>query len=160
MCIRMTLEKLRARKTLLEKILQSLECSDGLFYSDEPNGNEPELQLDQAELSELYHKIYLELKMLEIQIYDLSYLFAFSGGGVARLRDEIRKISIGTTAKIELFGEILEITLVTILGDLTDGMISIKSPVGEKLLGRTSGEIFEVTTPQGSQRIKVLEIVD
>jgi transcription elongation factor GreA len=42
--------------------------------------------------------------------------------------------------------------------DIKAGRISVSSPIGKGLLGRSKGEIAEVVTPTGSTRFEVLEI--
>lgn len=42
--------------------------------------------------------------------------------------------------------------------DIRSGKISVSSPIGKGLLGRIRGEITEVTTPNGSMRLEIVEI--
>ena len=42
--------------------------------------------------------------------------------------------------------------------DITRNMISISSPIGKGLLGRTVGDTVEITVPAGTVKLEVLEI--
>jgi len=42
--------------------------------------------------------------------------------------------------------------------DLKTGKISVTSPIGKGLLGKSVGEIAEVTVPNGTMKFEVLEI--
>ena len=42
--------------------------------------------------------------------------------------------------------------------DIKTGKISVSSPIGKGLLGRSVGDIAEVTTPAGTTKFEVLEI--
>ncbi len=42
--------------------------------------------------------------------------------------------------------------------DIKTGKISVSSPIGKGLLGRSVGEVAEVTTPAGTTKFEVLAI--
>ena len=42
--------------------------------------------------------------------------------------------------------------------DLKTGKISVSSPIGKGLLGKKVGEIAEITIPNGTLKLEVLEI--
>jgi len=42
--------------------------------------------------------------------------------------------------------------------DISAGRISIKSPIGKSLLGKTSGDVVEVTVPAGVVKLEILDI--
>lgn len=42
--------------------------------------------------------------------------------------------------------------------NMTEGKISIKSPVGQGLLGREAGETVEISVPAGTLKLKILEV--
>lgn len=71
-------------------------------------------------------------------------------------------ISIGSKVKIEYteFEEIEEITIVTkVESDPINGLISNESPVGTALMGQKKGATVEVSTPAGTTKIKVIEMI-
>lgn len=69
-------------------------------------------------------------------------------------------IQIGDTVKIQYMNE--EDTLTFILVDnntLSDnGSVSISAPIGEAIYGQSIGDIIDVKTPAGIERIKIIEI--
>jgi len=42
--------------------------------------------------------------------------------------------------------------------DLAAGKISVKSPIGKGLLGKSVGDVAEITVPAGKLKFEVLEI--
>jgi transcription elongation factor GreA len=71
------------------------------------------------------------------------------------------KIYILTTAVLKNLadGKKVEYTLVSAHeADLEQGKISVQSPIGKSLLGKSVGEIVVVRTPGGEKRFEVLEI--
>ena len=42
--------------------------------------------------------------------------------------------------------------------DLTSGKISVNSPIGKGLLGKTLGDIAEIQVPNGMMKLEILEI--
>lgn len=84
---------------------------------------------------------------------------------IATILDEKKiktdKIYILTTAVLKNLadGKRVEYTLVSAHeADLEQGKISVQSPIGKSLLGKTVGEIVVVRTPSGEKRFEVLEI--
>ena len=42
--------------------------------------------------------------------------------------------------------------------DLKAGKISVNSPIGKGLLGRTAGETVDIQVPNGTMKLEILEI--
>ncbi len=85
--------------------------------------------------------------------------------GNARLIDEsvldMSKALILSKVKIKNLKNnmVLDYTLVAEEeADLASGKISVKSPIGKGLLGKSVGEIAEITVPAGKLQFEVLEI--
>ncbi len=98
--------------------------------------------------------------MLELKISKLEELIA-----KARILDDSRldtsKVAILSTVKIKNIatGQIVTYTLVSEEeADLKAGKISIGSPFGKGLLGKSVGEIAEVNAPRGLMKFEILEI--
>jgi transcription elongation factor GreA len=73
-------------------------------------------------------------------------------------REEIR---IGATVKLKdlISGKELQYTLLSELeSDVSQGIISVTSPVGKALLGHKENEIVEIKIPAGTLKYKVLKI--
>jgi transcription elongation factor GreA len=98
--------------------------------------------------------------MLELKISKLEELMAS-----ARILDESKldtsKVSILSKVKIKntANGQVVEYLLVAEEeANLNLGKISVKSPIGQGLLGKKAGELAEVKTPRGAIKFEVLEI--
>ncbi|MCS7018525.1 MAG: transcription elongation factor GreA [Cytophagales bacterium] len=98
--------------------------------------------------------------LLELKISKLEELIA-----QARVIDEsmidTSKVSILSKVKIKnkANGQLMEYTLVSEEeADLKSGKISVKSPIGQGLLGKKQGETAQVTTPRGKVEFEILEI--
>lgn len=83
----------------------------------------------------------------------------------ARLVDDSEidhsKIFILSTAKIKNIANGMEITYTIVAeneADLKAKKISIESPFGKGLLGKSVGEIAEIKTPNGTLQFEILEI--
>ena len=68
-------------------------------------------------------------------------------------------VSVGTTVDVkDDFGK----QTFTIVGpaevDVTDGRISMESPVGKALLGHSVGDTVDVQSPSGARQIKIVKI--
>jgi len=98
--------------------------------------------------------------LLELKISKLENLLAF-----ARVVDEsqldtskaliLSKVKIKNVAN----GAIMEYTLVSEKeADLKEKKISVDSPIGEGLLGKSIGEIAEVKVPTGIMKFEIIEI--
>jgi transcription elongation factor GreA len=98
--------------------------------------------------------------LLELKISKLEELIA-----QARVVDEsmidTSKVSILSKVKIrnKANGQQVEYMLVAEEeADLKLGKISVKSPIGQGLLGKKQGELAEITTPRGKMEFEILEI--
>lgn len=83
----------------------------------------------------------------------------------ARLLDESKidtsKVSVFTTVKLHdtKFKKDIKYTLVSEKeADIKTGKISVTSPIGKGLLGKTVGETVQITVPAGVIEFKILEI--
>lgn len=98
--------------------------------------------------------------MLEMRIAKLEEVYSN-----ARLIDEshldLSKVLILSIVKIknQANGMELKYTLVAESeADLKSGKISVTSPIGKGLLGKSVGEIAEITVPNGTLKFEILEI--
>jgi transcription elongation factor GreA len=85
--------------------------------------------------------------------------------GDARIIDpstiDTSKVSILSKAKIKnkKMGVVVTYTLVAEEeADLKLGKISIKSPIGQGLLGKVVGDVVKITTPGGAMEFEILDI--
>ena len=85
--------------------------------------------------------------------------------GNARIIDtstiDTSKVSILSKAKIKnkKMGAVVTYTLVAEEeADLKLGKISIKSPIGQGLLGKVVGDVVKITTPGGAMEFEILDI--
>jgi len=83
----------------------------------------------------------------------------------ARLIDESQldtsKVLVLSKVKIKNLTNKMELTYTLVAeseADLKSGKISVTSPIGKGLLGKSVGEIAEITVPNGKLQFEVLEI--
>lgn len=107
-----------------------------------------------------YHAAREELSLIESKIQDLQ-------NKLSRARiiseDEIStdKVYILTTVKLKdlKFDDILDYTLVSATeADIAANKISVDSPLGKALIGKSEGETVEVKAPAGTMKYEILEI--
>lgn len=98
--------------------------------------------------------------MLEMKIAKLKETLAN-----ARLVDETQmdtsKVLILTKARIKNVANGMEMTYTLVAeqeADLKAGKISISSPIGKGILGKSVGEIAEVEVPAGIMKFEIMEI--
>ncbi|MBM1104824.1 transcription elongation factor GreA [Aurantibacter crassamenti] len=98
--------------------------------------------------------------LLELKISKLEDVFAN-----ARLIDESQldnsKVLVLSTVKLknQTNGMEMKYTLVAESeADIKTGKISVNSPIGKGLLGKSVGEVAEITVPNGTLKFDVLEI--
>lgn len=98
--------------------------------------------------------------LLEMKISKLEELYAN-----ARLIDEsqldVSKVLVLSSVKIknQANGMEMKYTLVAESeADLKTGKISVTSPIGKGLLGKSVGEVAEITVPNGKLKFEILEI--
>jgi transcription elongation factor GreA len=93
---------------------------------------------------------------------------------VSELEDKIGRADVIDTSKLSgdtvKFGATVSLSdedsgdkvKYTIVGDLEanlrDGKISISSPIARALIGKSKGDVVEVTTPKGSRSFEVLKV--
>jgi transcription elongation factor GreA len=117
---------------------------------------------DKGDLSENaeYHAAKEEQSLLELKIAKLKQVVAN-----ARVLDDSQldtsKILIHSVVKLKNQNNKMEVTYTLVADSETDirnGKISVNSPIGKGLLGKTVGEIAEIQVPNGTLKLEVLEI--
>lgn len=74
-------------------------------------------------------------------------------------KNGVDKVEIGSTVVLKMDGENLEYNIVGASeSDPSSGKISVESPLGHSLLGKTKGEKVEITTPNGQIICEIVEI--
>lgn len=98
--------------------------------------------------------------MLEMRIAKLEEIHSN-----ARLIDEsqldLSKVLVHSSVKIKNVANGMELKYLLVAeseADLKSGKISVNSPIGKGLLGRSVGEIAEITVPNGILKFEILEI--
>jgi len=98
--------------------------------------------------------------LLEMKIAKLEELVAN-----ARIIDEsqldVSKVLVLSTVKLKNLANKMEITYTLVAeseADLKAGKISVSSPFGKGLLGKSVGEIAEIKVPNGTLKMEILEI--
>ena len=98
--------------------------------------------------------------LLEMKIAKLEELVAN-----ARIIDEsqldVSKVLVLSTVKLKNLANKMEITYTLVAeseADLKAGKISVSSPIGKGLLGKSVGEIAEIRVPNGTLKMEILEI--
>lgn len=98
--------------------------------------------------------------LLEMRISKMEDLYAN-----ARLIDEsqldVSKVLVLSNVKIKNQANGLEMKYTLVAeseADLKTGKISVTSPIGKGLLGKSVGEIAEITVPNGKLNFEILEI--
>ena len=83
----------------------------------------------------------------------------------ARLIDESQldtsKVLVLSTVKIKNLSNNMQLTYTLVAeseADLKSGKISVSSPIGKGLLGKSVGEIAEIQVPNGILKMEILEI--
>ncbi|KAB8151138.1 transcription elongation factor GreA [Kordia sp. TARA_039_SRF] len=98
--------------------------------------------------------------LLEMRISKMEQTLAF-----ARVIDESQldtsKVLVLSTVRIKNVANGMEVTYTLVAeseADLASGKISVTSPIGKGLLGKSVGEIADVKVPNGTIQFEVLEI--
>lgn len=69
------------------------------------------------------------------------------------------KVEVGSIATLKIDGETIEYTIVGVAeSDPKLGKISVDSPLGNSLIGKTKNEKVEIMTPQGKMTCEIIEI--
>lgn len=117
---------------------------------------------DKGDLSENaeYHAAKEEQSLLELKIAKLKNVFS-----KARIIDESQldtsKVLVLSKVKIKNITNNMEFRYTLVAdseSDLKHGKISVNSPIGKGLLGKSVGEIAEITVPNGIMKFEILEI--
>lgn len=141
------LKELKKSITKLEKELASTRA--GLKDMDKDLSREG--QLERVEAVAVLQAIELEL---------LEKRSLLKNSRLATKKPNPVKIAIGSVVElIDRHGKKLKITIVeSVEANPLDGRVSIKSPLGMELLGRTIKETIEFTTRKGQQKLQILAI--
>ena len=98
--------------------------------------------------------------LLEMRIAKMEALLAN-----ARVIDESQldtsKVLVLSTVKLKNLNVNKEMTYTLVAeseADLKSGKISVSSPIGKGLLGKSVGDIAEITVPNGTLKMEILEI--
>lgn len=98
--------------------------------------------------------------LLELKIAKLEETLAN-----ARLIDESQldnsKVLVLSTVKLKNHQNGMELTYTLVAeseADLKNGKISVTSPIGKGLLGKSKGEVAEITVPNGTLKFEILDI--
>ena len=117
---------------------------------------------DKGDLSENaeYHAAKEEQSLLEFKIAKLKNVVAN-----ARIIDEsqldLSKILIHSMVKLKNIANKKEFTYTLVAdseSDVRNGKLSVKSPIGQGLLGKQIGEIAEIQVPNGIMKFEIIEI--
>ncbi len=117
---------------------------------------------DKGDLSENaeYHAAKEEQSLLEFKIAKLKNVVAN-----ARIIDEsqldLSKILIHSVVKLRNTANKMEFTYTLVAdseSDVRNGKLSVKSPIGQGLLGKKVGEIAEIKVPNGIMNFEIIEI--
>ncbi|MFN0049764.1 MAG: transcription elongation factor GreA [Cytophagales bacterium] len=98
--------------------------------------------------------------MLELKISKLDDLLS-NARVIDQTNTDFSKISILSKVKIKNQANKMEVTYMLVPeeeANLKENKISVKSPIGQGLLGKSVGEMAEVKTPGGVLKFEVLEI--
>lgn len=97
-----------------------------------------------------------ETEILKLKAFLENYILVEDENG---LSDDI--ITMNSDIKIKYDGddEVEEITIVSkVESDPIGGLLSVESPIGEALMGKTIGDVVEVPTPDGTFKIEVVAV--
>ncbi|MGB3368935.1 MAG: transcription elongation factor GreA [Acidaminobacteraceae bacterium] len=97
-----------------------------------------------------------ETEILKLKAFLENYILVEDENG---LSDDI--ITMNSDVKIKYDGddEVENITIVSkVESDPIGGLLSVESPIGEALMGKTIGDVVEVPTPDGIFKIEVLSV--
>ncbi|MCD6094584.1 GreA/GreB family elongation factor [bacterium] len=127
-----------------EKKLKIKELRDELWRPEDLNPDYGALQTDLDFIEEKIKRLENILKNSKI---------------IRKKRKPPKKVTLGTTVRIEINGEIDEFTIVeTLEADPANKKISTSSPIGKALLGKEEGETITIKTPIVNHRCKILKI--
>ena len=117
---------------------------------------------DKGDLSENaeYHAAKEEQGLLEARIAKLEEVVA-SARVIDASQVDTSRVFIHTTVRVKHTGTGAEKSFTLVAeteSDIKTGKISVGSPIGKGLLGKSVGEVAEIETPAGSTRFEIVEI--
>lgn len=117
---------------------------------------------DKGDLSENaeYHAAKEEQGLLEARIAKLEEVVA-SARVIDVSQVDTSRVFIHTTVRVRHTGTGAEKSFTLVAeteSDIKTGKISVGSPIGKGLLGKSVGEVAEIETPAGSTRFEIVEI--
>ena len=98
--------------------------------------------------------------LLEMKIAKLEELVA-NARIIYESQIDVSKVLVLSTVKLKNLANKMEITYTLVAeseADLKAGKISVSSPIGKGLLGKSVGEIAEIKVPNGTLKMEILEI--
>ena len=113
---------------------------------------------DLGDLSEngAYHAAREKQSFNEGRIKELEY---FIKNAEIVINEDNGLIQLGSSVKIDINGLIKDYLMVgSSEADLASGKLSVDSPVGSSLLGKTEGEKVTIVTPVGEVIYKIIEV--
>ncbi|OQX50580.1 hypothetical protein B5M47_03685 [candidate division CPR3 bacterium 4484_211] len=106
--------------------------------------------------NEAYHAARKQLAFIDGRIKELEYIFK---NALVSNKNKGSTAQIGSSIKLEVEGQQQKITLVgESEGNLSQGRISVSSPLGRAILGKSPGTEIKVEAPGGEIIYKILEI--
>lgn len=140
---------LKVEKELETLVNRRIEISEKIKYAKE--------QGDLKENAE-YHEAKNDMSFNESKIVELQDIVRNAEIINHKINNDF--VSIGSSIRVESKFGIKEYTLVGATeANPLDGKISDQSPLGAAFMNRKPGEEFEVETPAGIQKYKILEIL-
>lgn len=134
----------RELETLVEELTVSIPARLGT--AQQPNSYQALTERQTAINERLRH---LRKLMMELPLVDVGSVFLDRAGFGSQVIVEDRNTKQRLSYTL-MSGDVI---------NLEAGEISIASPVGNALLGRRAGEEFEVMTPRGVRRLRVLDVI-
>ncbi len=105
-----------------------------------------------------YHEAKEEQAFLEGKIIELEN--TINNSSVISKKNKSDKVSVGSSVLVSVNGEKNEYEIVDVIeSDPLSGKISIESPIGKVLMGRSKGDKCEAKMPSGEiMKIEILEV--
>lgn len=108
-----------------------------------------------------YHEAKLNQTRLDGRIADLEKVLTMAKVVERQSNGETAGLGSKVRVKDLKWDEEIAITLVgSYEADMNDDLVSITSPLGSALLGKSAGEELDVEAPAGKQRYRVLDVSD
>jgi len=99
---------------------------------------------------------YLEdqILLLENKVYTLQKQIR----NIENLPGDFTQVCRGVSVALDFSGEILTVLLVEDTGNLKEGTLSKKSPLGKAIFGSRIGDVVSFLSPSGTETVKILDI--